>query len=116
MTVNANTFFNTPSINFGQVKHGDIVDVDFKVVTDANIYAIMPYCGCTSVRLVSPKQISGTLDITKAKGTGTGALNKSIKVFLDDGLPTHIVNDEGVLMENQEKKHAFVTLLAEVVE
>lgn len=116
MNVTASEIFESAKINFGKVSHGDVVDVLFKVVSDDNIQSIVPYCGCTTVKREDEKTITGTLDITRAIGTGNyGALNKTIKVWLDDGQSTHLINEDGVLKENVDKRFTYVNLLAEVV-
>ena len=99
------SFKNNGVVELGDQKAGTKVPFEFTYTGPENIDSAKKTCGCTELR-VSSKKVSGTIAIAKSKGD----VQKSIWVYIDDGQPIEIVDNNKNRVVNKNKKSCSLTI------
>lgn len=101
--------------DLGDVKQGTKAKFKYDFVGENKPQSVVGQCGCTVAKLNKDGSIDGHIVVNSAIGrdkntneVNEGVFLKSIKVFLNDGLPTHIKNEKGNNTSNPNK--TFITL------
>ncbi len=111
--------FDIEKKHFGDVKHGQELECTFEYVKTTDelpeIECIFSFCNCMTPKLDGNK-IHVKTKVTNFAGQNQfGFKQNTIKVHLNDGMPSMIINSNGCLVENPKKAYVNLKLMMNVI-